>query len=66
MAFDAQVQGNWGCLPEHYPAVLELCLQGRVALTPFVEKRPLHTINQTFEDLAAHRVPRRVVLIPES
>jgi 6-hydroxycyclohex-1-ene-1-carbonyl-CoA dehydrogenase len=36
MAFDATVQGNWGCLPERYPAVLELVLQGRVKVAPFV------------------------------
>jgi 6-hydroxycyclohex-1-ene-1-carbonyl-CoA dehydrogenase len=66
MAFDATVQGNWGCLPEHYPAVLEMALRGQVALPPFVEKRPLASINETFADLHAHRVSRRVVLIPES
>jgi 6-hydroxycyclohex-1-ene-1-carbonyl-CoA dehydrogenase len=66
MAFDATVQGNWGCLPEHYPAVLEMALSGQVALSPFVEKRPLASINATFADLHAHKVPNRVVLIPES
>ena len=66
MAFDATVQGNWGCLPEHYPAVLEMALSGQVALSPFVEKRPLASINATFDDLHAHKVPNRVVLIPES
>jgi 6-hydroxycyclohex-1-ene-1-carbonyl-CoA dehydrogenase len=66
MAFDATVQGNWGCLPQHYPAVLEMALSGRVALRPFVEKRPLPSINETFADLHAHKVTNRVVLIPES
>lgn len=66
MAFDATVEGNWGCLPEHFPAVLDLVLAGKVALAPFVEHRPLSTINETFEDLKAHRVARRVVLEPEA
>jgi len=66
MAFDAVARGNWGCLPEHYPSALELVLQGRVALGPFVEKRSMATINETFEDLREHRVSRRVILIPES
>ncbi len=66
MAFDATVEGNWGCLPEHYPAVLEHCLAGRIALLPFVEHRPLSTINETFEDLRAHRVAKRVILTPEA
>jgi 6-hydroxycyclohex-1-ene-1-carbonyl-CoA dehydrogenase len=65
MAFDARVEGNWGCLPEHYPAVLDMVLKGKVALMPFVEERPLSSINETFEDLRAHRVEKRVVLIPE-
>jgi len=64
MALDATVQGNWGCLPEHYPAVLEMVLAGRVAVPPFVERRPLSSIQQTFEDLHEHRVARRVVLVP--
>jgi 6-hydroxycyclohex-1-ene-1-carbonyl-CoA dehydrogenase len=66
MAFDATAQGNWGCLPEHYPAVLDLVLAGKVALEPFVEFRPLSAINQTFSDLREHRVTRRVILSPES
>ena len=64
MAFDATARGTWGCLPEHYPAVLDLVLSGRVALTPFVERRPLASINQTFDDLHGRRVSRRVVLVP--
>jgi 6-hydroxycyclohex-1-ene-1-carbonyl-CoA dehydrogenase len=66
MAFDATAQGNWGCLPEHYPAVLELVLAGKVALGPFVERRPMAAINQAFEDVHARRVSGRVVLVPES
>ena len=65
MAFDAIARGNWGCLPEYYPAVLDLVLSGKVTLAPFVEYRPLSTINETFEDLRAHRVSKRVILIPE-
>jgi 6-hydroxycyclohex-1-ene-1-carbonyl-CoA dehydrogenase len=65
MAFDATVQGNWGCLPEHYPAVLDLVLEGRVALEPFVERRPLSTINDVFAEVHAGRATRRIVLVPE-
>ena len=66
MAFDATVQGNWACLPELYPAVLDLVLTGRVAIAPFVERRPLAAINATFEELHAGGLDRRVVLVPES
>jgi len=65
MAFDATVQGNWGCLPELYPAALELVLQGKVALGPFTERRPLASINESFADVHARRVGRRIVLCPE-
>jgi 6-hydroxycyclohex-1-ene-1-carbonyl-CoA dehydrogenase len=65
MAFDATVQGNWGCLPEYYPAIVELVLSGRVALAPFVERRPLATINDVFAELHAGGVTRRLILVPE-
>lgn len=64
MAFDATAQGNWGCLPEHYPAIVEMVLGGRVAIAPFIEKRPMSAINETFEDIRDHKVPGRVVLVP--
>lgn len=66
MAFDATAQGNWGCLPEHYPAIVDLVLKGRIALAPFIERRPLATINDVFVELHAGGVRRRLVLIPES
>jgi 6-hydroxycyclohex-1-ene-1-carbonyl-CoA dehydrogenase len=66
MAFDATAQGNWGCLPDLYPHVLDLVLSGRVAVEPFLERRPLASINETFADLKAHKTTRRVVLIPEA
>jgi 6-hydroxycyclohex-1-ene-1-carbonyl-CoA dehydrogenase len=66
MAYDATAEGNWGCLPEHYPAILDLILAGKVALTPFIEFRPLSAINEIFADLHEGRVTRRVILTPES
>jgi 6-hydroxycyclohex-1-ene-1-carbonyl-CoA dehydrogenase len=65
MAFDATAQGNWGCLPEHYPAILDLVLQRRVLLGPFIERRPLASINDVFAELHAGGVTRRLILIPE-
>jgi 6-hydroxycyclohex-1-ene-1-carbonyl-CoA dehydrogenase len=66
MAFDATAQGTWGCLPEHYPPIVDLVLSGKVRIGPFAERRPLSTINQTFEELHAGKVSRRVILIPEA
>jgi 6-hydroxycyclohex-1-ene-1-carbonyl-CoA dehydrogenase len=66
MAFDATVQGNWGCLPKYYPAVVDLVLSGRVALEPFIERRPMSSVNETFADLKEHRLSKRVVLVPDN
>jgi len=66
MAFDARAEGSWGCLPEHYPAVLDLVLAGKVQVAPFVVRRPLSSINETFEAIGAHRLRDRVVLIPDA
>ncbi len=65
MALDAVAEGNWGCLPEHYPAIVDLVLTGEIALGPFAERRPLDTINETFEELHAGQLRRRPILIPE-
>lgn len=66
MAFDAVAMGNWGCLPEHYPAAVQMALSGRIALEPFVERRPLSTINGVFEELHHASARGRIVLIPEA
>lgn len=66
MAFDAVAMGNWGCLPEHYPAVVQLALSGRIALDPFIERRPLSQINDVFEQLHRASARGRIVLIPEA
>ncbi|MFQ5701968.1 MAG: 6-hydroxycyclohex-1-ene-1-carbonyl-CoA dehydrogenase [Acidobacteriota bacterium] len=65
MALHATVQGNWGCLPRHYPAVLDLVHSGKVVVQPFVEKRPLSTINDAFDRVRSHQATRRIVLQPE-
>lgn len=66
MAFHARAQGNWGCLPEHYPRALDLVLDGRVAMKPFVELHPLHRINEVFEAAHAHRLEARAILVPDA
>ena len=64
MAFDAVAQGNWGCLPEHYPAVVDMVLDGKVKLTPFVEHHGMDEINDVLPAIQAHEIGRRVVLVP--
>jgi 6-hydroxycyclohex-1-ene-1-carbonyl-CoA dehydrogenase len=62
MAFDATAFGNWGCLPEHYPAILRLIAGGKLELKPFLERHPMSRLNDLLR--AAHHA-RRPVLIPD-
>ncbi|TRZ54980.1 MAG: 6-hydroxycyclohex-1-ene-1-carbonyl-CoA dehydrogenase [Rhodocyclaceae bacterium] len=65
MAFDGELIGTWGCLPAYYPQVLEMCVDGRIALAPFVETRPMSQIQQVFEDAHHGKLNKRVVLTPD-
>ena len=64
MAFDARALGNWGCPPEHYPAALDLVLDGKVAIKPFVEAHPLDDINRVFDAVHHREIKQRAVLVP--
>ncbi len=66
MAFDAEMIGTWGCLPEYYPQVLGMVLSGKIALDPYVQTRPMSTIAETFDEIHSKGSPeRRVVLVPD-
>ncbi len=64
MAFDARALGNWGCPPEAYPAALDLVLEGRVQVRPFVETHPLAEINRVFDAVHRREIKKRAVLVP--
>ena len=64
MAFDARALGNWGCPPEAYPAALDLVLDGKVQIAPFVETHPLDDINRVFDAVHRHQIKKRAVLVP--
>jgi 6-hydroxycyclohex-1-ene-1-carbonyl-CoA dehydrogenase len=64
MAFDARAIGNWGCPPEFYPAALDLVLDGKVAIAPFVETHPLDDINHVFHAVHTREIRKRAVLVP--
>lgn len=64
MAFDARAIGNWGCPPELYPAALDLVLDGRVAIKPFVETHPLDDINRVFAAVHHREIKKRAVMVP--
>ncbi|MCM2358744.1 MAG: 6-hydroxycyclohex-1-ene-1-carbonyl-CoA dehydrogenase [Geobacteraceae bacterium] len=64
MAFHARALGNWGCLTELYPQALDLVLDRRIALAPFVEQHPLDQINEVFAAAHAHKLAGRAILVP--
>jgi 6-hydroxycyclohex-1-ene-1-carbonyl-CoA dehydrogenase len=65
MAFDAEIIGTWGCLLKHYPTALQMVLDGRIQIEPFVETRPMSAIRETFEAAHAGKLTKRVVLTPD-
>ena len=65
MAFDATARGNWGCPPEQYPAALQLVLEGKVALGPYVELHPLDDAPAILEAVRNHALRRRAILKPD-
>jgi len=62
MAFDAVAFGNWGCLPERFPEILDHVAAGRIVLDPFVERHPMSRLNAL---LAEERHVKRPVLVPD-
>ncbi len=64
MAFDARALGNWGCPPEAYPAVLDLVLERKVQIQPFVETHPLADINRVLAAVHHREIKKRAVLVP--
>ncbi len=65
MAFAARAEGTWGCLPEHFPRILDLVLSGQVRIEPFVEEHPMSRINEVIEAVRRHKIKKRPVLIPD-
>jgi 6-hydroxycyclohex-1-ene-1-carbonyl-CoA dehydrogenase len=66
MAFDAEIIGTWACLPEYYPAVLDMVLSKKIQIAPFVQTRPMSTIVETFEEAHGLGSPdKRIVLTPD-
>jgi 6-hydroxycyclohex-1-ene-1-carbonyl-CoA dehydrogenase len=64
MAFHARALGNWGCLPEHYPAALDLVLDGKIELKAFTKQLPLAEINAVFAAVHGKKMQQRAILVP--
>jgi len=65
MALDATARGNWGCPPERYPEALQLVLDGKVRIGPFVEYHALSDVPEVLDAIRAHELHHRPVLIPD-
>jgi len=65
MAFDAEIIGTWGCLPEYYPIVLDMIVRKKIDIDAFVQTRPMSTIVATFEEAHKESPDRRIVLTPD-
>jgi len=65
MAFDADILGSWGCLPKYYPMVLQMVLEGKVQIEPFIETRPMSQIKQAFDEAHTTGLMKRIVLTPD-
>ena len=65
MAFDAAVHGTWGCPPEVFPQVLAMIYDRRVVLEPFVDHAPMSELGRLLDDMAHHRLTRRMILHPD-
>jgi 6-hydroxycyclohex-1-ene-1-carbonyl-CoA dehydrogenase len=65
MAFDAEIIGTWGCLPEYYPIVLDMIVKKKIDIDAFVQTRPMSTIVETFEEAHKESPDKRIVLTPD-
>lgn len=64
MAFDAIAAGNWGCVPELYPEILQLVLDGRVKVKPFVQQFPMDQVWSVLNGVHEKQIRQRPVLVP--
>lgn len=65
MAFDATIQGTWGCKPELYPDALRMITEGKITLKPFIEPHPMSRAPQLLQGVADHEFRKRVILTPD-
>jgi 6-hydroxycyclohex-1-ene-1-carbonyl-CoA dehydrogenase len=64
MALDATAYGNWGADPGLYPEAVALCLEGKIAVRPFVKRYPLAEAPAVLEHIHHAGALERAVLVP--
>jgi 6-hydroxycyclohex-1-ene-1-carbonyl-CoA dehydrogenase len=65
MAFDATVQGTWGCKPELYPEALKLVIDNKITLKPFIQTFPMSQGPDVVQQVADHKIDKRAILVPD-
>ena len=65
MAFDATIQGTWGCKPELYPDALKLVTDQKIALKPFISTYPMSQAPDVLQEVADHKIATRAILTPD-
>jgi 6-hydroxycyclohex-1-ene-1-carbonyl-CoA dehydrogenase len=65
MAFDATIQGTWGCKPELYPDALKLVTDQKITLKPFISTHPMSQAPDILQDVADHKIATRAILTPD-
>jgi 6-hydroxycyclohex-1-ene-1-carbonyl-CoA dehydrogenase len=65
MAFDATVQGTWGCKPELYPEALKLVTDQKISLKPFIQTFPMSQGPDVLQQVADHKIDKRAILVPD-
>jgi 6-hydroxycyclohex-1-ene-1-carbonyl-CoA dehydrogenase len=65
MALDATAQGNWGCDPKRYPEALQLVVDGKVKIRPYIEQHALSEAPAVLQGVASHSMKGRPVLVPK-
>jgi len=65
MAFDATVQGTWGCKPELYPEALKLVIDEEITLKPFIKQFPMSRGPDVMQQVADHEIAQRAILVPD-
>lgn len=65
MALEADVSGSWACLPEYYPKVLDMVLNGVIQIEPFIKTMPMSRIKEAYEETRKGSLAQRIVLTPD-
>ena len=64
-AVDAEIIGTWGRPPKYYAELLRMCVEGKIALEPFVKIRPMSRIEYAFDEAHHGRYKKRVIRTPD-